>query len=96
MNLGGPVWHASAAPFPIKSKLDFDYLKARALAALEGVGDSSLGEWYEEGNKAYHIRRRLTAEESELVGPVIDIRGTPEVNERLQSVRHIIGYSFNG
>lgn len=96
MNLGGPVWHASAAPYPIKSKIDNDYLRFRALSALNGVGDSSLGEWEEIGNRTYHIRRRLSKEEAEIVGPVVDIRGTPEVNARLQSVRYIIGYSFNG
>jgi hypothetical protein len=96
MNLGGPVWHASAAPFPITGEIDWDYLKARAYAALEGVGDKSLGEWEEKGSKAFHLRRRLRDEEFKLVGPVVDIRGTPEVMVRLAPVRHIIGYSFNG
>lgn len=32
--------------------------------------------------KAYHVRRRLTPSEQMLVGPVLDIRGTPEQEER--------------
>ena len=54
-----------------------------ALAALEGVGDASLGEWRERGS-AFHIRRRLTDEERKLAGnlQVRDIRGTPEEQKR--------------
>ena len=33
------------------------------------------------GRKALHVRRRLAAREVALVGPVADIRGTPEARE---------------
>ena len=54
------------------------------MKALEGVGDASLGEWEEVTEKAYHVRRRLTAEEQAGVGDACDIRGTAEAEERLQ------------
>jgi hypothetical protein len=72
----GPVWHASVAPvrgFPIRTDLE-----RQAEKELEGVGDVRLGEWREWSGKAFHIRRRLSAAEQEAVGPVMDIRRTPE------------------
>ena len=42
------------------------------------MGDVSLGEWREWSGKAFHIRRRLSQVEQESVGPVVDIRRTPE------------------
>jgi len=70
------VWHASA--------MTRNSASARALAtlALKGVGDASLGEWWEHG-KAMHLRRRLSRREAVLVNQVRDIRGTPEESERL-------------
>ena len=55
--------------------------------ALRGVGSIRLGEWIEEGNRALHMRRRLTETEQMQVGDVVDIRGTPEATERLAAVR---------
>jgi hypothetical protein len=57
-------------------------LRRYALAALEGVGDAGLGQWEEEGNRTFHLRRRLSREEQRSVGPVIDVRGTPEATRR--------------
>jgi hypothetical protein len=54
------------------------------LTALRGVGDASRGQWDEWTGYAFHIRRRLTAQEQLLVGEVIDYRGTPEFDRRLQ------------
>lgn len=88
MGLGGPVWHASAAPFggiPVK-----DTLRRIALGALRSVGDASLGEWQEWTGKAYHIRRRLSQPEQQSVGPVVDIRGTAEATLRLAAVSHLL------
>jgi hypothetical protein len=34
---------------------------------------------------AYHIRRRLTADEEQLVGPAVDCRGTEEWQRRLDA-----------
>jgi len=59
------------------------FLRHEALTALNGVGDPSVGEWEEMGEKAYHIRRRLTALEERRVGPVVDVRGTSEARRRL-------------
>jgi hypothetical protein len=56
-------------------------LRRIALGQLSGVGDRRLGEW-EEQWMAYHVRRRLSAEEQQLVGDVVDIRRTPEAVER--------------
>lgn len=40
-------------------------------------------QWEQDRSGAYHVRRRLTAEEQVLVGEAIDIRGTTEARERL-------------
>jgi hypothetical protein len=53
---------------------------------LNGVGDPSLGEWEETGERGvFHVRRRLSTAEQEQFGiPVVrDVRGTPEYEERL-------------
>jgi len=85
MNLGGPVWHASAAPL---RGLTWPpaVLQAAARMALNGVGDPRLGEWEEWTGFAFHVRRRLTAREQRSVGPVVDIRGTSEEADRLAKV----------
>lgn len=58
-----------------------------ALAALQGVGSEALGQWEEWTGAAYHVKRRLTAEEQRQVGPALDIRGTVEQLERHEAVR---------
>lgn len=89
------MWHASAAPVEGGIK-DKDYLRQRALAALENVGDSSAGQWEEWSGYAYHIRRRLTAEEQQQTGPAIDIRGTPEQDKRAQRVQKFLPPNMRG
>ena len=56
------------------------------------MGESALGQWEEEGltRPAFHVRRRLTPKEELLVGPVVDVRGTPEADRRLAYVRTLI------
>lgn len=85
---GGPVWHASAAPtrWPLSEGL----LRALAQLALEGVGDALLGEWHEWSGRAYHLRRRLTEAEAELIGAVVDVRGTPEGAKRLARIERFM------
>lgn len=61
-----------------------------ALKALNGVGDAALGEWGEEGQRAYHLRRRLSAEEAKSTGQPLDIRGTKEGELRFESVSRFI------
>jgi hypothetical protein len=77
MNLGGPVWHASVAGSLIKA-----VLWQEAERQLAGVGDASLGEWREVGDKAVHLRRRLSEREQRAVGPVVDIRRSDEARMR--------------
>ena len=84
MGLGGPVWHASAAPAPSAFALTAQTrCKRAALHALDGVGDAELGEWHEWTGAAYHVRRRLSIAEEFHVGAVIDVRGTDEARRRL-------------
>ena len=65
--------------------MTYDLLEIFARRALKGVGDAHLGEWVhrrQDGSKKFlHIRRRLTEEEAEIVGPVIDVRGTARHEE---------------
>lgn len=89
MNLGGPVWHASAAPFP-GYPANEQLLRKRALDALQGVGDASLGQWEEWTGNAYHVRRRLTRKEQQTVGDLKDIRGTQEADKRKQAVQRYL------
>jgi hypothetical protein len=79
---GGPVWHASAASTHRISGIGRAYLEQKAREALDGVGDRSAGEWVEWTGIAAHVRRRLTPEEAEIVGPVVDVRGTDEAKKR--------------
>ena len=55
-----------------------------ALRVLKPVGAKTLGEWHEDNNGAYHIRRRLTVAEQRQVGEAVDLRGTDEAETRLQ------------
>lgn len=91
MGLGGPVWHASAAPYPVTSFVIRDTLESWAELAIAGVGDAMLGEWHEWTGKAVHIRRRLSALEQQRVGPVVDIRtDSIEVDRRMRPIRHLL------
>lgn len=70
-------------------------LQRLALDELVGVGDADLGEWIKSVDLgpfgwSVHVRRRLSAEEERLVGPVIDIRGTDEAAERLWKVAKLL------
>lgn len=66
-----------------------ELLRKLAFKALEGVGDASRGEWeeYEDFAFLYHVRRRLSEVEQARVGDAIDIRGTPEQEQRWLAVR---------
>lgn len=73
------MWHASV--------MAADEATAWAMAerALQGVGDTSLGEWRERG-KAVHLRRRLSRREAYRVNRVRDIRDTGEERTRLAAL----------
>lgn len=90
----GPVWHASAASQRLA--LSESELHAIALDALAGVGDATRGEWYEVGDKAVHVRRRLSEREQRSVGPAVDIRGTLEAQKRAAKVQQYLPSSMRG
>jgi hypothetical protein len=54
-----------------------------ATRALRDVGDARLGEWREVGDKAVHLRRRLSLEEAAPIGEACDLRGSAEARLRL-------------
>jgi len=61
-----------------------------ARAALAGVGEASLGEWDEYGGFAFHVRRRLSVTEAASVGPVVDVRGTPDGRRRCAAMARYV------
>ena len=86
MGLGGPVWHASVSPRHTEMGLVLKRLWDIAAHELHGVGDAALGEWREVGDRAVHLRRRLTPREMREAGitAVCDVRGTPEYVHRIE------------
>lgn len=60
---------------------------------LQGVGDPSRGEWREWSGRAFHLRRRLSEVEQRRVGPVVDVRGTPEALRRAQALGDLLAYA---
>ena len=87
---GGPVWHASIAAHdrngrPEKVGDSADHM-LRAARALSNVGDGRLGEWQETGNVAFHLRRRVSADEWAGRPWVMDLRHTDEGRRRLMAV----------
>lgn len=81
MGFGGPVWHASVGGSIIKATLEKE-----AIRQLSGLGDAEKGEWREMGSNAFHVRRCLSDAEVRAVGPVADIRRTPEAARRALAV----------
>jgi hypothetical protein len=71
-------------------------LRQFALAALADVGDPTLGEWDEWTGYAFHVRRRLSEREQAHVGPVRDVRGTPEALRRIAKVERYARLSPQG
>jgi hypothetical protein len=82
------VWHSSVGARGMN--LGPSTLAAQARKVLYGVGDASLGEWEQWTGRAFHLRRRLSAEEADRVGEVIDVRGTEEAQRRLRPVAHLL------
>ena len=79
---GGPVWHASISNgAELRAPTEGHY--GRALRALRGVGDPDLGEWWELGRLAVHVRIRVTADEWAGRPWGMDLRHTPEGQKRL-------------
>ena len=67
-----------------------EHLEDLAFTILEGVGDESLGTWFQMSPGIFHLRRRLSADEASLIGPVVDVRGTPEAARRLLAVEKFV------
>lgn len=90
VSIQDPVGAAGHRPFA-----EVEELRRLALDELDGVGDPGLGEWVRvidlgDFGPSVQVRRRLTAEEEKLAGPVIDIRGTAEAAERLWKVAKLL------
>ncbi len=86
------MWHVSIKPLEPMSP---QRVVSWARRTLKGVGYSGLGEWVASDNPGpagslTHLRRRLTPFEAKKVGPIRDIRGTPEAEERLDRVRDLL------
>ena len=85
------MWHASVC-----GNLTGSILRGVGRTRLRGVGDTG-HEWVQEGKPArgspvVHVRRRLTQEEAEAVGPLVDVRGTPRHREIAHMVAFTTGY----
>jgi hypothetical protein len=79
MGLGGPVWHASVRSLRLLPERELARMAGRV---LDGVGDGRRGEWTHRLGAFHHLRRRLAAAEEATVGPVVDVRCTPEAVRR--------------
>jgi hypothetical protein len=64
-------------------------LEKLARRHLALVGDGSK-EFVQTTPKAFHLRRRLKPEEEAVIGPVVDVRGTPEALRRFLLMRDVI------
>jgi hypothetical protein len=82
------VWHASVCDQV--GGVPRETLEDLAFAILEGYGDAEAGTWQEMHGRVFHLRRRLSPDEASLVGPVIDVRGTPEAARRLMAVERYV------
>jgi hypothetical protein len=74
------VWHVS-----VRAMTDVKAIMT-CFAALEGLGDSELGQW-EEAPQGFHLRRRLSYKEMVSRGlNVRDLRGTEEGKRRIDNI----------
>jgi len=74
------VWHASVMLMRTTGA------EETARRMLEGVGDSTLGEWVTKMN-AVHVRRRLSIQEAIAAGLAMrDLRNTEEGSDRMKKL----------
>lgn len=69
---------------------NYRILEDAARDLLDGYGDAELGEWTEEGPRAFHLRRRLNEEEKISVGEAMDLRNDPSAFARWIRIRNQI------
>lgn len=86
-----PVWHASISNTKGPSALLWperlwDDATRLAHRILGDVGEG--GFMLEIGTRAVHFRRKVNDAESAQVGGAVDVRATPEADERLERVRN--------
>lgn len=82
------MWHCSVASQTILTGSSAREAMARAI--LDGFGDAKAGEWTEDRELAFHLRRRLTPKEQERVGEALDCRTTEEGVERLRRIAPVL------
>lgn len=80
------MWHASVSPRHASVSRVLPTLWEIAERELRSVGDAALGEWREVGDRAVHLRRRLTAAEMKVgaIAAVCDVRGSVEYVQRIE------------
>lgn len=89
--MGGPVWHASVGLGGRDIRgYERQLIQIAQHTVLHGVGDAALGEWIEYSTRAMHVRRRLTPDEAQAVGPTRDVRGTAEGERRYATMERYI------
>lgn len=54
------------------------------------MGDALAGEWREVGDRAVHIRRRLSPAEEQSIGPAVDVRGSWDGEKRLRRIERFV------
>lgn len=86
------MWHCSvASPRMVLSKRTASgALREMAYEMLDGFGCASAGEWTEDRPRAFHLRRRLSAEEQTRVGEAIDCRTTVEAQQRYDAMKPML------
>ena len=91
------MWHASVSPRFLSVTAAADRLWEIAVDVLRGVGDPA-HEWREIGDRAVHLRRRLTMREERAAGitGVVDVRGTDEQKRRIAAMRPYLPAAFRG
>lgn len=60
-----------------------------AREVLDGIGDADSGEWTEDNQRAFHLRRRLSTMEAQNI-TVRDVRGTPDARERVRRLAKVV------
>lgn len=66
-------------------------MELRRIACIHLAGAApGLTGWWEQGEIAVHLRRRLSNEEQLLVGCAVDLRKTEEGVKRLEAIRDVL------